>query len=309
MATVKFVFIGAVLLASTAAKPPPVREMPANELVIGTTAQLAPVLREVAVQLERSRPGLHVSIAPVGSDMAMAQLYTHRADLVVIGRPAFDPELKAFQWVFQYPPTAWPVLQGSDSTAGHSPTVRVLVNAANPVRSISAQQLEAIFRGNRAVHWSDLGVTGPLEARTVHPMMPDTEQGTGRFIRQALFEDATLFAWDRLREFAEPIHRNGSADRFSERIAAAVARDPLAIALTSGGAVAGTRSVPLQCSACDTSGGIQRTVYAYSGPVPTPDVSAFLRLLISGAEDKRIAPAPYRPLPLAEARELLKELQ
>lgn len=309
MATVKFILVGAALLASTAAKSPPVRELPANELVIGTTAELEPVLRKAAVVLERSRPGLHVSIEPVGSDVAMAQLYTHRADLVVVGRAAFDPELKAFQWVFQYPATAWPVLQGSDSTAGHSPAIRILVNAANPVRSISTRQLDAIFRGGNSVRWTDLGVTGPLEARTVHPMMPDSEQGTGRFIRQALFDDATLFAWNRVREFAEPIHRNGSDDTFSDRIAAAVARDPQAIALTSGGAVAGTRSIALQCSTCDTTGGIQRTVYAYSGPALTPNANAFLRLLIGGTEDGRIQSAPYRPLPPAEARELLKKLQ
>lgn len=309
MAKVKLGLAAAALLASTAATlPPPARDLPSNELVIATTAQLAPVLRKAAVQLERSRPGVHVEIQPVGSDVAMAQLFTHRADLAIIGRPAFDPELKAFQWIFQYPAKAWPVLQGSSSAPGHSPAIRVIVNAANPIRSISERQLQAAFRSQSSIRWRDLGVMGPFGMRTVHPMMPDTEQGTGRFIRQALFEDASLFAWKRVREFAEPIHREGADDRFAERLAAAVARDSQAIALTPAGAVVGTRIVPLQCAACDSRGEISRTVYAYADPSAGSDAKSFLRLLISGTEDGTIDAAPYRSLSASESRKLLKTL-
>jgi len=309
MAKVKLGLAAAALLACTAATvPPPARDLPANALVIATTGQLAPVLRKVAADLEHRRPGVRVLVEPVGSDVAMSDLFTHRADLAIIGRAAFDPELKAFQWIFQHPAAAWPVLEGSSSAAGHSAAVRVLVNAANPIREISVRQLDLIFRGGKPIYWRDLGVAGALGERSIHPIMPDTEQGSGRFIRQALFGDATLFAWSRVKEIAEPIHRDGSDDRLNKRLAAAVARDPQAIALASA-AAAGTRTVPLECPVCDPSGVIQRTVYAYSDPRLRPDANAFLRLLVTETEDRLIDPAPYRQLPPQAAAELLKRLR
>jgi phosphate transport system substrate-binding protein len=305
----------AALLAGTArALPPPARSAGDDRLVVATTAQLAPILHRVARELERERPGVHVSIVAVGSDVAMAQLYTRRADLAVIGRPAFDPEVKAFQWIFQYPPTAWAVLRGSSTTPGHSPAIRLLVNAANPIRSISARQVELAFRKDAPVRWRDLGVAGPLAPRPVHAFMPDAEQGTGRFIRHALFQDATLFAWNRITEIAEPLRRDGSDDRAGRRIAAAVARDPLALALVPGGSVPGTRAVPLHCEAlgqslCDSEGALERDVYAYADPALRPDARSFLRLLIGSAPQGTIDPAPYRPLPPGEGREQLDKLR
>lgn len=309
MAKMRAAAAAAILLASAAATlPPPARDLPANELVIATTPQLAPLLARVALELERSRCGIRVSIVPVGSDVAMAQLYTHRADLAIIGRAAYDSELKAFQWIFQHPPKAWPVVEGSRSTPGHSPAIRVIVNPANPIRNISRRQLEIAFRGDRPVRWRDLGVTGPLAARTVHPIMPDAEQGTGRFIRRALFEDATLFAWKRVKEFAEPIHRDYSNDSLGARLAAAVARDSQAIALAPGDPATDMRTIPLQCARCDGHGEIDRTVYAYTDSTMRPDAASFLRMLIGDTEDGSIDPAPYRQLPPAEGRELLTKL-
>ena len=309
MAKVKLGLAATALLAGTGATlPPPSRNLPANELMIATTAQIAPILRKVAIQLEQNRPGVHVVIEPVGSDVAMSELFTHRADLAIIGRRAFDPELKAFQWIHQYPAAEWPVLEGSRSSAGHSPAVRVVVNAVNPIQQISAQQLDAIFRGDKPVYWRDLGVTGHLGRRAVHPIMPDSEQGSGRFIRQTLFGDATLFAWSRVKEIAEPIHRDGSDDLLNERLSAAVARDPQAIALGPGGST-GTKTVPLRCSVCDPAGTIERAVYAYTDPTLSPSANAFLQLLVSGTEDRLIDPTPYRQLPPAAAAQVLKKLQ
>ena len=312
MAAVKAIVIAAGLLASQAGDHlPPAQRRDADALVVATTAQLFPLLQKTAIELQRERPGLKVSILSVGSDVAMAELYTRRADLAIIGRAATDPEIKAFQWIYQYPPQSWPVLRGSPGMPGHSPSIRLLVNASNPVRRLSVQQLERAYRGERPLRWRDLGVAGEIGRRPVHPIMPDSEQGTGRFIRDALFQGSTLFAWQRVEEIAEPMHRGGKDDAIGGRIAAAVARDRQALALVPGNPIAGTRAVPLICasikaaSQCDKNGALERSIYAYSDQRLRPEARAFLIILSSGGDQPRIDPAPYRLLPAIEARELL----
>jgi hypothetical protein len=145
--------------------------------------------------------------------------------------------------------------------------------------------------------------------------MPDSEQGTGRFIRRTLFNDATQFAWLRVREITEPLHPDGADDQLAQRATAAVAADSQALALVPGDAVVGTRAISLQCEsagvedACDQSGSIRRTVYAYADPDLGPDGRSFLRLLIAGTGNRSIDPAPYRPLTPATARDLLGKLR
>ncbi|HJP68386.1 MAG TPA: substrate-binding domain-containing protein [Sphingomicrobium sp.] len=310
MAAVKAIFMAAVILASEASDHhPPPRRMNPDELVIATSRQLAPLLQRTASRLEQERSALKVSVVAVGSDIAMAELYTRQADLAVIGRPATDPEIKAFQWIYQYPPKSWPVLRGSVAAAGHSPAIRLLVNTANPIRKISLQQLELAYRGSQKVHWRDLGVTGPLSKLAVHPIMPDSEQGTGRFIRDAFFKGATLFAWDRVKEVSEPLHR-GAVDTFGLRIARAVAHDPQAIAFSSGNPVAGTRVVPFTCTdipsalVCDNKGALERLIYAYSDADLRPGAREFLLMLAGSKGRSAIKIAPYRKLPDNEGREL-----
>ena len=307
MASLKAVILAIGSLASLPADhSPPPRELGADQLVVATSRELAPVLRKAATILEQRRPDLKISVLSVGSDVAMADLYTRKADVAIIGRAASDPEIKAFQWVFQYPPQALPVWSGSLATPGHSPTVRVLVNASNPVSFISTRQLEIVYRGERPVYWSDLGVTGRLAREQVHPVMPDTEQGTGRFIRHAVFSDATLFAWKRVREISEPIHRDGSTDAMGHELAAAVAADRQALALVPGAPIAGTRSVRVTCDTrgkaqvCDSKGALERTIYAYCDPKAPPDVRSFLKLLEEGADRELFDIAPYRRLPAGQ---------
>lgn len=314
MAPVKAILLVAGMFASQASDHhPPPRRLNANQLVIATSLQLAPLLQRTANLLEQERPGLKISILPVGSDVAMAELYTHQADLAVIGRAATDPEIKAFQWIYQYPPKGWPVLRGSLAVAGHSPSVRLLVNASNPISRISLKQLELAFRGKQHVQWRDLGVTGRFAKLTVHPIMPDSEQGTGRFIRDALFQGSTLFAWDRVKEVSEPLRR-GAVDAFGNRIAQAVARDPQALAFLTGNPVPGTRVVALTCtdikrpSPCDGKGALERFIYAYSDPDLRPDARAFLRMMAVSKAQGRIKIAPYRELSADEVRDLLGTL-
>lgn len=313
MASVKALFLASGLVASSPSdRLPPPRRLPSDQLVVATTAQLVPVLRRAANELERQKPDLKVSILAVGSDVAMAELYTRRADLAVIGRAATDPEIKAFQWIFQHPPQRFALFKGSSAAPGHSPTIRLLVNSSNPIRSISLSELQAAYRSQRTVRWRDLGVSGPLAGRVVHPIMPDSEEGTGRFIRDALFDGATLFAWSRVREVQEPIHRNGSDDRMGIRLSTMVARDRQALALVPARPAAGTRDVPLTCARatmqCGPAVALERTIFAYSDAPPRPEARSFLQMFTAVGAQGAVSLGPYRQLPRNEIQELRRRL-
>jgi phosphate transport system substrate-binding protein len=284
---------------------PPPRTAPPG-LVIATSPQLASTLRALATAYRVEHPEAEITVQPIGSDVAMAALYTHRADLAVIGRDATDPEAKAFEWIYLHPPASWALMRGSVASAGHSPAIGVLVNAANPLRAITPAALRAVFRDETAPSWGAFGVTGPRAMHQIHPILPDTEQGTGRFLRHALFADATAFAWPRVREVTEPLHR----DDGGARIAALVAKDPDAIALTGGPVLPGTRRVPLlvdgvpvALSAATVGDGrypLARNIRAY-GERGNAGIRAFLRFVLGDKGRAVIARGPYLPLDPAAA--------
>lgn len=285
--------LAALPIAASAQLAPPDRKAPTDEVVVATSAELAPSLRRVAAAFEAAHPGAHVRIEAKGSDVAMASLYTRRADIAVIGRDGTEPELKAYEWIYLRPPAARAVLRGSVTTPEHSPAVAVRVNAGNPIRSISMAQLAALFRpGGAEPNWGKLGVTGTLAARPVRIAVPKLDTGTGRFVRHAVLNDATQVAWQRV---IEPVD--------ARAIARAVAKDVGIIGLGDSMPLAGTRIVPIAVEngrtvmPGDAGYPLARTVMAYSHPADTP-LAAQLLAFLTDSEGQRAATAvgPYRPI-------------
>ncbi len=264
---------------------------------IATTAQLAPTLTALTVVYRRNHPGQAIHIATVGSDVAMAWLYTGRADVAVIGRDATDPEVKAFEWVFHHPPTASPVMRGSISLAGRSPALAVRVNAGNPVRRVTIAKLTSLFRIGAAPTWHMLGVTGPLAAKPVHLILPDAESGTGRYLRKMVLSDATQFDWDRVREVSEPTLPAGHDDRFGQTIALAVAADPAALGIGDASSLAATHIVTVEgLLPGDPGYPFERRVNAYADPHPRGAAADWLAFVTSDAAQAIVARGPYRGL-------------
>lgn len=58
-----------------------------------------------AQRFRASHPTDRFALHMTGSDTGMAGLYTGEADVALLGRPATDSELQAFEWVFRRPPT------------------------------------------------------------------------------------------------------------------------------------------------------------------------------------------------------------
>lgn len=291
-------FWGPALLLSAAVSAPqvptPTRSGPTIE--IATTAQLAPTLVAVTESYRRTHPGTRIHIAAVGSDVAMAWLYTGRADVAVIGRDAADPEVKAFEWVFRHPPAATYVMRGSVALAGRSPAIAVRVNAANPLRTITIAQLKSLFRIGTNPTWRMLGVTGPLASMPIHLILPDAESGTGRYLRKALLSNATQFDWGRVREVSEPILPVGHDDRLGRTIAQAVAVDPAAMGVGAA-ALESTHLVTVDGkSPGDADYPFERGVIAYAAPHPQSAAADWLSFIIADTAQAIIARGPYRAL-------------
>jgi phosphate transport system substrate-binding protein len=273
---IRIVAIVSVLLASSAAAQlaPPERLVTQGALDIATSVELAPVLTELAAAFSASHPGMGISIRPVGSNVAMALFYVGKADLAVIGRTATDQEAKAFEWIYRRPATAVPLFAGSASRPGHSPDLAVIVSNSSRLQSITMGELAARF----------------LPGGTDRVIMPDSESGTGRFLRHVVLGDANQLDWSRITEVAEADHRH--PEEMAERIAALVAIDPHAIGLADARPRSGVRAIPV-------IGGevlLTRTVLAYSDKPQRPEVQQFLAFIRSDAARPIIAASPYRAL-------------
>ena len=100
------------------------------------------------------------------STEAAAALVSGKSPLVILARELTAGEMKAFQDKYGYLPMRIPVCM--DATI-------VFVNKANPIGSISMQQLDAIYSKTRlggapapALLWGDLGVQGELAKRPIN---------------------------------------------------------------------------------------------------------------------------------------------
>ena len=58
-----------------------------------------------AGRFRAGHPNDRIALHLTGSDTGMGGLYTGEADIALLGRPATDSELQAFEWVFRRPPT------------------------------------------------------------------------------------------------------------------------------------------------------------------------------------------------------------
>jgi phosphate transport system substrate-binding protein len=327
------VLLGLLIATSALASPPPPADAsPAEVLRIAGPAELRPLVERWCALFRVAHPAVRVELQLQGSDVAMAALYSRTADLALLGREATPAEVKAFEWIYRYRPTALEIATGSLGVAGRSAALLVLVHRDNPLAAISLQQLDALFseerlRGGKAPlrTWGDLGLGGDWRDRSVRLYSPDTESGVGRFFRRVVLDDSRLLAWEKLQEFADTPGTPGSHD-VGAKIAAALAADPQGLAVAPvAPRSAGVRAIPLidqagspisatPATIASRAYPLTRAVLAYVNRAPnTPlpaKTQAFLALVLSEAGQGAIASegvcAPL-PVQLLHAQRLLTE--
>lgn len=258
-----------------------------SSTVVATSQALEPTIRGAMTAFAAKHPEMKMRLVAVGSDVAMAWLYTGKADVAIIGREGSDPELKAFEWAFRTPPRASPLLMGSIAAPGHSPRLVVRVNRANPLRSIRLSELERLLEvRDPPLPWPVLGWNF---AHPIELALPDSETGTGQFLRKRLASGRSQLDWRYVQEF----------DPSGDGIARAVAHNPSMLGLGDGRPYPGTRVIKI----IDGAGHevrLDRTVFAYSQPVPRKGASELLAFLAGKAGQALLVQAPYRSLGSAD---------
>ena len=174
------------------------------------TPQMKGVIERWSEHFQKTQPSIHIAAELMGTDTAMAGLYTGVADIAVMGRPATPKEIMAFEWVFKYKPLGIAFMTGSLNAPGKSPALAVFVHHDNPISKVTLAELDAIFgcehlRGNGAINtWAQLGVDGALRGKPIHAYGFNVETGSAAFFKRVVMTGSGKWNWPDLREFNKP---------------------------------------------------------------------------------------------------------
>ena len=254
-----------------------------------------------------------------GDASAIGGLFTGAAEVALIDRPPLAIEVDAYQQGAGHDPTGVAVATGSLATPHHAPALAIVVPKANPLSSISLQQLDAVFgadhrRGTVRVHtWGELGLTGEWASRRVRLY----GFGINR-VQSQLFEKDVMKGSQKWRE---GLHEIADGDeKAPAKIAAVVAADPDAIGITSmdgiGSAAVrvlpvleglGDAAAPTEATLSAATYPLRRTVYAYfnrdADKKMNGVVKAFLDYVLSEQGQAVVKANGYLPLTPASGHE------
>ena len=249
-----------------------------------------------------------------GAAAVMAGLYDGVADVALMGREIWPVETMAYHWVYQEQPFGVTVATAGLHAPGQLFTPVVIVNAKNPLTSITLAQLDAIYGSeHRAAPanirtWGDLGLKGAWADEPIHPYGFGPEDALGVYFRQTVLRsdfkpntDSNLLS-----------DRDGSRSTAAARIVQAVAADPYAIGYASLQDGAGVKALavagegaplePTEATVAARHYPLTRSVWIYfhrehDKPL-APKVDAFVRYLLSAQGQGLIGPsAQLMPLP------------
>ena len=165
-----------------------------------------------ADEFKKFHSNVQVEISAAGSGDAFAQLQKNPAALVMLSRPVRPEELEKLKSDKVKSPVAFVVAREA---------LGVFVHANNPVQSISAEQLRAIFTKetkDEELKWKLLGVAGELGEKPIHLVARSENSGTQAFLRD--------FVFGGLEMRAAPIAHGSNSDVLGE-----LAHDPLGITI------------------------------------------------------------------------------
>lgn len=157
-------------------------------------------------------PAAKIEISAAGSNDAMKRLLENPSGVAMLSRPIRDEELIELKKQGLQEPTAFVVAREA---------LGVFVNAANPVQTISGEQLRAVFTAEKvpaALSWSLLGASGEWAAREINVVSRTEKSGTQMFLQDFVFHDTQLRA-------------GKVAFDSNAQVVEAVMKDPLAIAI------------------------------------------------------------------------------
>lgn len=138
-------------------------------------------------------PGVTIAIdPPYAGSLGAVELAKGNLDAVFVSRELRPDDVSAFHAKFGYDPLSIPISGGSYRHFGFLDAVAFIVNPANPVQSLSFDQLDAAFSktrwrgGAEALTWGDLGLTGTWASKPVHLYGVKPWNGFEEFVRQRI---------------------------------------------------------------------------------------------------------------------------
>jgi phosphate transport system substrate-binding protein len=285
------------------------------------------IVQRWARDFMRAQPAVRIDVdtRPRLSSEGLQALLDGRAQLAPFARELFPSEIARFVRRFGHPPLVVCIGLGSYDTPHNTDAIAIYVNAANPLRSLSLTQLDAILSATRRrgapgaiLTWGRLGLTGDWAARPIHPygmvrLRPDGDPPCiVNFLEQRLLLGGGFS--DRVREQTD---RAGITAL--DAIVRRVARDPAGIGYSGfGNARPGVRAlalaeadgtVPVAGTPATVAAGaypLTRRVYLCldcepGRPLP-PAVAAFLRYALSRQGQEVVAADASGYLPLSAVR-------
>ena len=259
---------------------------------------------------KKKYPNVNIQIEGKGSTTAPPALIAGTAQLGPMSRIMKSSEIEAFEKKYGYKPTKIGV--ALDSLA-------VFVNKDNPIKSLSLDEVDAIFSSTHkrgladVTTWGQLGVTGRLAAKPISLYGRNSASGTYGY-----FKEHTLKKGDFKSRVKE---QPGSAS-----VVEGVAHDVAAIGYSGiGYATSGVRALPLS----DKKGGkaeaanyqnvltgkypLSRMLYVYVAKKPGEPlpkvVEEFLKFALSKEGQEIVVKDGYDPLTAKMIAEQLKALK
>ncbi|MFV9654236.1 PstS family phosphate ABC transporter substrate-binding protein [Pseudomonas sp. NY15366] len=314
MAALTFAAAGVSAVSAVAAVDP---ALPTYEKTSGVSGNLSSVGSDSlanlmtlwAEEFKKNYPNVNIQIQAAGSSTAPPALTEGTANMGPMSRPMKDSEIQAFEEKYGYKPTAVPV--AIDALA-------VFVHKDNPIKSLTMQQVDAIFSSTRLCGedkdlktWGDVGLTGEWASKPIQLFGRNSVSGTyGYFKEEALCKG----------DFKSNVNEQpGSAS-----VVQSISSTLNAIGYSGiGYKTSSVRAVPL----VDKSGQVEeanetnalsgkyplaRFFYVYVNKAPNQPLSPldaeFIKLVLSKQGQEVVMKDGYIPLPSKVAEKTMKEL-
>lgn len=232
-------------------------------------------------------PNVKIQVEGKGSTTAPPALIENTSQLGPMSREMKSEEIDKFEKKFGYKPT---------KVAVAIDTLAVFVNKGNPIKSLSMQQVDAIFSKGRKggyakdiTTWGDLGLTGDLAKRPISLYGRNSASGTyGYFKEHALFKG----------DYKDSVKEQPG----SSSVVQSVGADRFAVGYSGiGYLTSGVRAVPLSDEK-KNGGAVFAATYenALTGKYP---MSRFLYVYVNKAPKKPLDPLTSEFLKFALSKE------
>ena len=314
MAALTFAAAGVSAVSAVAAVDPALPNYEKTSGVSGNLSSvgsdsLANLMTLWAEEFKKNYPNVNIQIQAAGSSTAPPALTEGTANMGPMSRPMKDSEIQAFEEKYGYKPTAVPV--AIDALA-------VFVHKDNPIKSLSIEQVDAIFSSTRLCGydkdiktWGDLGLTGEWANKPLQLFGRNSVSGTyGYFKEEALCKG----------DFKSNVNEQpGSAS-----VVQSISSTLNAIGYSGiGYKTSSVRAVPLskkggeafEASEENALAGkfpLARFFYVYVNKAPNQPLSPldaeFIKLVLSKQGQEVVMKDGYIPLPSKVVEKTMKEL-